>query len=65
MSCLLINCCKLNWDVIVSIFKPSQDVVSFLYQLVVFALKSPVATIEKGVLLVSLSKVNSRLSANV
>ena len=38
---------------------------SFLYQVVVFPLKSPMATIKKRLLLVSVSKVNSRLSVNV
>ena len=61
----MINSCKRNWDVIASIFKPSKDVVSLLYQVVVFALKLPMATIKKVLLLVSVSKVNSRLSANV
>ena len=61
----LMNCCKPNWYMITSIFKPSQNVVSFLYQVVVFPLKSPMATIKKRLLFVSVSKVNSRLSVNV
>ena len=65
MSWFIDYCCKPNWDVIASIFKPSYDVVSFLYQLVVFALKSPMAAIKKRLLLVSVSKVSSRLSAKV
>ena len=48
----------------VSIFKPCEFT-SFSYQLVVFALKSPKATIKNGFLLISELKVNSELSANV
>ena len=61
----LINCCKPNWDVIVSVFKHSWEFISLLYQLDVFALKSPKATIKNGFLLTIVSKVNSKLSANV
>ena len=60
-----INWCKPNWDVIASIFKPWLGAVSLLYQLVVFALKSPMATIKIEFLLVSVSKASSRLSAKV
>ena len=48
-----------------SIFKPSQEFISFLYQLVVFALKPPKATIKNGFLLMIVSRVDSKLSANV
>ena len=48
-----------------SIFKPSQEFKSFLYQLVVFALKSPKATIKNRFLLMIVSRVDSKLSANV
>ena len=52
-----IDCCKQNWDVIISLFKPSQDFVSFLYQLVVVAFKSRMVAIKKRLLLVCVSKV--------
>ena len=48
----------------VSILKPSEEFISFLYQLIVFALKSPKATIKNGFLLMTESRVNSKLSAN-
>ena len=61
----LINFWKPNWDVMVLDFNPSYRSISFLYQLAVFALKSPKATIENGFLLTTVSRVNPKLSEYV
>ena len=59
----LINCCKSNWDR--TIFYPSKMFVSLLHNSVGFALKSPKAIIENRLLLLSVSCVNLKLSANI
>ena len=43
-----IICCSPNWEFMVSILEPSEVVVSPVYQLLDFVLKSPMATIKKG-----------------
>ena len=40
--------CDLNWDVIFSTEIPSKVLVSWLYQYLSFALKSPIATSKYG-----------------
>ena len=65
-----IKCFKPNWDFITSIFQSSYVVVSCLYQLYDLALTSmnlhlsSRMTIKYGFLLVILSKLGSKLSAN-
>ena len=59
-----INCFRPNWDVIASILEPSYVVVSCLYRLDDLVLKSPRVTIKYEFLLVILSKLSSKLSAN-
>ena len=61
----MINCCKPNWDATVSTFKSWEEFISFLYQSVVFALKLPKATTKNGYLVMIVSNVNSKVSANV
>ena len=58
-----INCFKSNCDVITSILEPSY-VVSCLYQLDDLTLKSTKMTMKYGFLLVTLSKLSSKLYAN-
>ena len=41
-------CCSPNWEVMASILEPSEVVVLPVYKLLDFALKSPMATIKKG-----------------
>ena len=44
-----------------SLLKPSEVVVSPVYQLLDFALKSPVATIKKELVAETVSRINSKL----
>ena len=44
-----------------SILEPSEVVVSPVYQLLDFALKSPMATIKKGLVAATASRVSSKL----
>ena len=44
-----------------SILEPSKAVVSLVYQLLDFALESPMATIEKGLVVEIASRVSSKL----
>ena len=45
----LIISCSPNWEVMASILESSKVVVSPVYQLIDFALKSPMTTIKKGI----------------
>ena len=57
----LINCSNPNWEVAPSILEPSYVVIPLLYQRLVFALKSPRATVRKGLFTVTESWFNSKL----
>ena len=49
----LIICFSPNWEVMASVLEPSKVVVSPVYQLLDFALKSPMATIKKGLVVIT------------
>ena len=57
----LIIFCSPNWEVMASILEPSEVVVSPVYQLLDFALKSSMATIKIGLVAETVSRVSSRL----
>ena len=57
----LIVCCSPNWDVMASILEPSKVVISSVYQLLDFPLKSLMATIYKGLVAETTSRVSSKL----
>ena len=57
----LITYCSPNWEVVGSVLEPSKAVVSLVYQLLDFALESPMATIEKGLVVEIVSRVSSKL----
>ena len=60
----LIIWCKPFCEVNVSIFAPSELVLSLIHQLHDFALKSPNATTKNELKVVALSKFNSRFFIN-
>ena len=51
-----------NWEVILSIFLPSKLVLSWQYQFLDFALKSPIVVIRNGFCCARISKIVSKLS---
>ena len=57
----LIIYCSPNWEVMASVWEPSEVVASSVYQLLDFALKSLMATIKKGLVAETASKVSSKL----
>ena len=59
---LLIICSNPNWEVTVSMLEPSKVIVSPVYRLLGFTLKSPMVTIQKGLIAEKASRVNSKLS---
>ena len=58
----LIICSSPSWEVTASMLKPSKIVVSPVYRLLGFTLKSPMVTIQKGLIAEKASRVNSKLS---
>ena len=58
----LITWCKANCEEIFSIVLPSIGVMSFLYQLLYFALKPPRSTTKKGLFCTADSRFRSRFS---
>ena len=61
----LIRCCSPNWEVMPSIFEPSYDVLSLLHQRFDLTLKSPRATVKKGLFAKIVSKFSSKFFRNV
>ena len=57
----LIICSSPNWEIMAWIVEPSEVVVSPVYHLLDFALKSPMATIKKGLVAETVSSVSSKL----
>ena len=58
----LIICSSPNWELTASMLEPSKVVVSPVDQLLGFTLKSPIVTIQKGLIAEKASRVNSKLS---
>ena len=58
----LIICSSPSWEVTASMLKPSKIVESPVYRLLGFTLKSPMVTIQKGLIAEKASRVNSKLS---
>ena len=58
----LITCCSPNQEVMASILETSKVIVSPVYQLLGFALKSPIETTKNGLVAETASRVSLKLS---